>query len=137
MSKKEWASFISKWGPALLMMVIFFFASSIPNNNIPHLGRWDNVVRKTGHIIGYSLFALCLLRGLNRPGWKAILLALGLVLLYSLSDEFHQSFVAGRHSTPVDVAIDLSGAAAGVFFYQSFFRLHRFVLKGLHQYQSR
>ena len=30
---------------------------------------------------------------------------------YAITDEFHQTFVEGRHGTPVDWAIDSAGAA--------------------------
>ena len=33
-----------------------------------------------------------------------------LTVLYAASDELHQGFVAGRHPSAVDVAIDASGA---------------------------
>jgi VanZ family protein len=114
-----------------LMMVIFFISSSMPYNSTPHFGRWDTIVRKAGHVIGYFLFALCLLRGLNRTGWKPVLLALVIVFLYACTDEFHQEFVPGRHSTIVDVGIDVAGAAIGAWFYHAFARLHRLALAGL------
>ena len=33
-----------------------------------------------------------------------------LTAAYAATDEFHQSFTSGRHSSPVDVAIDTVGA---------------------------
>ena len=45
--------------------------------------------------------------GASRPACSCALL---IVLLYALSDEFHQSFVPGRHPDPFDVATDLAGA---------------------------
>ncbi len=44
------------------------------------------------------------------------LLALFMAILFSLSDEFHQSFVQGRTSTLVDVGIDTVGAAIALTF---------------------
>ncbi len=39
-----------------------------------------------------------------------------LVLLYALADEFHQSFVPGRHPSLVDaLVIDAAGAALALF----------------------
>jgi len=35
------------------------------------------------------------------------------VLLFALSDEFHQSFVPGRDARLIDVGIDLMGAEPG------------------------
>jgi VanZ family protein len=43
--------------------------------------------------------------------WKHVFaLALALTILYACSDEYHQTFVAGRHGSPVDVLIDGAGA---------------------------
>jgi VanZ family protein len=133
MSKQVLVNFINRWGLAILMMIIFFLASSIPFNSLPHFGRWDTLIRKIGHMIGYFMFALCLLRGLNRPGWKPLLFTLLIVFLYACTDELHQAFVPGRHSTIVDVGIDLTGAAIGACFYQIFTHLHRLVLAGIKQ----
>ena len=51
-------------------------------------------------------------------GWqneKAILLALLLSVIYAISDEYHQSFVAQRFTSPVDVAIDSLGILVAAF----------------------
>ena len=56
------------------------------------------------------IFALLLVRALGR---EAPSLALG--VLYAASDELHQSFVRGRHASPVDVAIDAVGLGLGLF----------------------
>jgi VanZ family protein len=37
-----------------------------------------------------------------------------LAVLYAVSDEVHQTFVAGRHGSPRDVLIDAVGAALGL-----------------------
>jgi VanZ family protein len=36
--------------------------------------------------------------------------ALVFAVLYAVTDEFHQGFVAGRHESAVDVGIDAAGA---------------------------
>jgi VanZ family protein len=41
-------------------------------------------------------------------------LALGFTVLYAMTDEFHQGFVAGRHPSLVDVGIDATGALIAV-----------------------
>lgn len=46
--------------------------------------------------------------------WGVALAAWTLAVLYGLSDEFHQSFVANRHASALDVAFDAFGAAIGV-----------------------
>jgi VanZ family protein len=39
-------------------------------------------------------------------------LAAAIAVAYAGTDEFHQTFVEGRHGTPVDVAIDAVGVTA-------------------------
>jgi VanZ family protein len=127
MQKNNWIYFICKWGPALLVMVLIFLFSSIPSRNLPDLGRWDTLARKSGHIAGYFLLTLAFLRGLDRPTWQISLIALGLIMLYAASDEFHQAFVLGRHSTPLDILIDLTGASLAVYACHAFTRFRGFV----------
>ena len=55
-------------------------------------------------MLGYALLALLYWRALRfemNKRWLAWLLA----VLYAISDEFHQSFVPGRHPSPWDVLI--------------------------------
>ena len=62
-------------------------------------------------MLGYALLALAYWAGLrfDKRRWG---LALLFALIYAASDEFHQSFVAGRHPSWVDaLVIDGSGAA--------------------------
>jgi VanZ family protein len=44
------------------------------------------------------------------PVGPAVGLALGITLLYAISDEYHQTFVPGRNGTAVDVTVDMVGA---------------------------
>jgi len=37
-----------------------------------------------------------------------------ITVTYAISDEYHQSFVEGRHGTPVDVLIDSVGVAIAI-----------------------
>lgn len=105
-------TFLLRWGPALLVMALIFFASSRTSQQIPSYGIWDTLVKKGAHFGGYALLGLSLLRGLDRPGRKAVLITLALALLYASSDELHQAFVAGRHARLTDALIDLAGAGA-------------------------
>ena len=62
-------------------------------------------------MLGYGLLALTYWYGLrfdNRRVWLVLLLA----VFYALTDEFHQSFVPGRHPSWMDVlGFDGGGAA--------------------------
>src|SRR3954453_8862 len=99
------------WAPPLELMAVIFLFSAQPNLN-SGVGWIDPVGRKIVHASEYAL--LCFL------WWRALrtkldsVAALGaawvIAVLYSASDEFHQSFVSGRHATWVDVAIDSMGA---------------------------
>lgn len=96
--------------PALLLMAVIFILSSFPAEDLPHLGLWDTLVKKGGHLAGYGLLAISYWYAL---GWKknGKWPVLGLALIYALSDEFHQSFVPGRHASWIDaLIIDGSGA---------------------------
>jgi VanZ family protein len=86
--------------------------------------KWNIVhhyIRKTGHFTGYGLASLAFFHGwrttLSLAGrtlqslWRrSALLAIACTLLLASADEFHQSFLAGRTSSPYDVCIDVSGA---------------------------
>ena len=82
-------------------------------SSIPHLGTglgtWDYVLRKCAHATEYAILALLLLRATGSFAW-----AWSLAVVYAASDEIHQTFVPGRHGSPVDVAIDAAGAALGL-----------------------
>ncbi|MBI2759466.1 MAG: VanZ family protein [Chloroflexi bacterium] len=99
-----------RWGPAILVMAVIFFSSSKPGNDLPNFGTIDFEVKKFGHVIGYGLLALSYWRGL-RFDKKYIWLAWVLAIAYALTDEFHQSFVAGRHPSMVDVFLFDGGGA--------------------------
>jgi VanZ family protein len=102
---------ILRWFPAIVVMVIIFGFSSIPSQEMPSFGLLDLVVKKGSHMLGYGLLALAFwysLRFDKHLWWLALLLA----VLYAASDEYHQSFVPGRHPSWVDVFIFDGGGAA-------------------------
>ncbi len=72
------------------------------------------LIRKAAHMTEYFVFSLLLLHGIRagRKEWRLrwALIALGVAALYASSDEFHQLFVPGRHASPWDVMIDVTGA---------------------------
>jgi VanZ family protein len=100
-----------RWLPAVLIMAVIFGFSSTPATRLPNFGLLDFVVKKGGHMLGYALLALAYWYGLRLEKsrwWLALLFA----LLYAVSDEFHQSFVPGRHPSWVDVFLFDGGGAA-------------------------
>lgn len=95
-------------------MALIFFLSHQPDLS-SGLGVWDLVGRKFVHAAIYA--ALCGLwwRALRTtvPAERALLAAAAISLAYAVSDEIHQTFIEGRHGSPVDIAIDAAGIAAG------------------------
>jgi VanZ family protein len=72
-------------------------------------------VRKCVHFVNYFVLSLLLFRAVRAPrgGWALRWAATALLIasVYAASDEFHQSFAAGRGPSAWDALIDISGAA--------------------------
>ena len=102
------ATRLSPWIPVVLWAAVIFTLSSVPNLGTG-LGTWDLVLRKLAHMAEYALLGVLLYRAVRRPA-TALLLASA----FAVTDEFHQTFVGGRHGSPVDWLIDTGGAAIGV-----------------------
>jgi VanZ family protein len=101
------------WLPPVLLMGLIFFFSAQPSLD-SGLGWIDSVGRKLVHFGEYALLCFLCWRLLRTglPDRRAALAAFLVASLYAVTDELHQSFVEGRHGTPVDWAIDTAGAAA-------------------------
>jgi VanZ family protein len=104
------------WLPVAAWAALIFVFSSVPDLGTG-LGDWDLVLRKLAHAAEFAVLGALLLRATSRAG-----LAFALGALYAASDEAHQVFVPGRMGSPLDVAIDLVGVAAGVLLWQRAFR---------------
>ncbi len=99
------------------MMGLIFIASSTPASRLPFFGAIDVLVKKGGHALGYAFLGLSYFHALPRRlsvPYRAVM-ALLMAILFSLSDEFHQSFVEGRTSALRDVLIDTGGATLALF----------------------
>lgn len=104
--------------PLALMALIFFLsAQSDPGADIGAVGR---IVAHGGeYFLLTLLWAWALAPAMGR---RAVAAAVLISLAYALSDEFHQSFVAGRDSDPFDVAVDAAGIAAAAWLVSRAFR---------------
>jgi VanZ family protein len=111
---------IDLWLPPVLLMALIFFLSDQPSLN-SGLGWIDTVGRKLLHFCEYALLCFLWWRALRTvvPPGRAALVAFAIASAYAATDEFHQTFVEGRHGTPVDWAIDSAGAAAAAFAVRS------------------
>jgi VanZ family protein len=88
--------------------------------NFYHFLVFHHYLRKTGHVVGYGMLSLLLLRGWRATLGRvhglllraALLSWLGTVFVAAL-DEWHQSYIPSRTGTIWDVALD---TVAGVGF---------------------
>jgi len=112
---------ILKWLPSVVFMLTIFIISSQPSYRLPSLDWGDKIFKKGGHMVGYGLLALSYWYGMGldkKKQWLAWLLA----VLYAATDEFHQSFVPGRHPSIWDVLIfDNFGALIALWIAEKYF----------------
>ena len=110
--------FLKLWVPVLLWCSIIYILSNQRHLtlNLPN----EFILRKTAHITEYAILTFLLFRALyNWPkeiGYShlhtktnCIALSIILVLLFAISDEYHQTFVIGRNGNPYDIMIDSIG----------------------------
>jgi VanZ like family len=102
------ATRINPWIPVVLWAGVIFALSSIPNLGTG-LGAWDVVLRKLAHTAEYALLGALVLHAVRRPS-----VAIVLASAYAVTDEIHQTFVSGRHGSPIDWLIDTVGVVIGV-----------------------
>ncbi len=149
-SKRQSARFwVSAWLPVLLG-ILMIVVESTEWMGADHTGNplrilyqaifgqvsnaeWETIhhyLRKTGHFVGYGLIGLAWLRAwwMTLPHSRFLpdaFLALMGTALIACSDEFHQSFLPNRTSTPWDVLIDCSGAITLQLMVYIFMRISR------------
>jgi VanZ family protein len=121
-----------RWLPALLWMATIFCFSSLSHLPEAESGWVDYGIKKSAHIIVYAGLALLYRFALSdepRLSPRRLnLTVLLLVLLYAISDEWHQSFTPGRHPRVHDIGYDLIGGLVGLTLAQIWSRLN--LLKG-------
>ena len=103
-------SFVTLWGPFLAALAAVFWLSSLSDVPGAHY-FWDKLL----HTVGYAGLGVLALRafhgGFERLRPAPPLYAALAVILWGISDEFHQSFVPGRNASAWDVAADAIGFA--------------------------
>jgi len=114
------AKILKLWLPVVFVMAVIFRASSLPASDIPPVFAYQDIVF---HFLIYLLLAYFFARGLINTNdkipylWR-IFFTFFFVLLYALSDEFHQSFVPGRDPSLFDIFIDSIGSISGAIIYR-------------------
>jgi VanZ family protein len=107
---------LDPWAPPLAVMAVIFALSAQPDLS-SGLGTIDLVGRKFVHAGEYALLCFLWWRALRTrmADTSAVAAAFAVCVAYSATDEWHQTFVHGRHGTPVDVGIDAIGAGLAAF----------------------
>ena len=127
---------ILRWGPALAVMVVIFFASSTSGSDIPDFGFLDFVTKKGGHLLGYALLGAALLhawKGSNPVSRSGIFKALITAVLYASFDEWHQSFTPGRNPSIQDIGIDIAGSILGIAILAYLYKSRRVSGREMHR----
>jgi VanZ family protein len=141
-------AWLAAWWPALLWSAMIFMASTdsfsseqtsrflvpllhwlFPSLSPDAIDFLHDIVRKAAHFVEYFIFFLLVYRGIRggRTGfhWAWGLVAWFIAAVYSLSDEFHQSFTVSRGASIWDSLLDSTGALAAlmvIFLIYRFFR---------------
>ena len=133
---QNFGKFIRYWIPVIIWLGIIFWMSTDTFSSeqssrfimpiIHFLFAWispqtadlmHGVIRKSAHFFVYFVLGFLLLRAFcgafsQKLCLRWVVYSIILVIFIAMSDEFHQSFVASRTSSPVDVIID---SASGIF----------------------
>ena len=78
-------------------------------------------IRKIAHITEYLILGFLTFNLLKQYSVTNIYYAIGLSILYSCTDEFHQLFISGRSGSIRDILIDSIGILIGTYLYKLLF----------------
>ena len=112
--------------PAVVWMLFIYFLSSIPGPKLPPVSF--PYVHLIAHLVEYSAVGFLLVCSFsNSIGTTKWIFAAGMafviVSLFAASDEYHQTFVAGRNGEMNTVFLDMLFSVFGMGFYGLFRRL--------------
>ena len=108
-------------GAAIAWAALIFAASSRPDLRVSEDDLLDLVLRKAAHVVVFGVLAVLVARAIRglapRDAWT-LAVAWIATLAYAVSDDWHQTFVAGRAGQPSDVMIDTIGATLALLLLQ-------------------
>lgn len=107
------------WGPVLIWAGVIFSFSSLKINHEAEFSWLDFIIKKTAHVVEYAILYWLLFRAWTQKWqniskniwWKVLIM----VVIYALSDEWHQTLVLGREGTLRDVGFDSLGALISMY----------------------
>jgi VanZ family protein len=130
-----------RYAPLVLWMCLIFFASTgelsasntslivrplllwlFPDISEARIDLAHFLVRKAAHFTEYAILALLAARALSgsfhdalRRRWFYV--SLLLIIIYALTDEFHQSFVPSRTASIYDSLVDIAGGLTALVWF--------------------
>jgi VanZ family protein len=104
------------WVPVIVWAGLIFVFSATPDLRFLPDDSLDFVLRKIGHMGVFGILGLLLWHALARTTDRhhAWAWALASTVAYAVTDELHQSVVAGRNPSAMDVVIDGIGAVVAI-----------------------
>ena len=113
--------------PAILYSMLIFFLSSLPQSELPpiHVFGFDKIV----HFTEYLLYGMTLMLAYTRSK-SLVLLENSVVvsvltgILYAVTDEIHQLFVAGRDCNFWDFSADALGVVFGIYLFSKIIKFY-------------
>lgn len=103
-----------RWITLLVWLAAIFYLSSNPLTFTLSSSIWPFILRKLAHMFEFGVLAYLLFRILSqtekRHVYWNLFWAFIFTALYAVSDEYHQTFTAGRVGIYKDVLIDCFGA---------------------------
>ena len=113
------------WTVTLTYIILITILSHQPADDISEVSPNIKNLDKLFHFIEFSILGFLIFGSLslNSKEFDQILsLSIKIGILFSCLDEYHQSFIDGRDSSPVDLIFDILGVFFGTFLHYRFFR---------------
>lgn len=102
--------YIYYWLPPLIWMGLIYFMSSQRSVGMTHNKTGDFFVFKSLHMVEYAFLFFLLYRAFHTVTARSMFwYAFSLATLYSITDEFHQLYIATRQGGIRDVLFDIAG----------------------------
>lgn len=99
-------------------LIVYLSSLSQPPETLMEVIDWGPI-DKVFHLVEFTVLGVLLARALSYSLRRILptstwIIAFAVAVLFGVSDEWHQSFVIGRHSTVSDLIVDIIGSALGV-----------------------
>ncbi len=121
--------------PAVFISLLMFGFSSLPGSDakdiapitIPQIGTpFLNLFAKKGaHFLVYFALGQSYFFAFENRSYRNRLLAVVFAVLFSISDEIHQSWTLARTPSAIDILIDGFGIWVGLFPFHTIFKIRK------------